>query len=198
MYILIDNYDSFVYNIAAYFEKLGVDIIVKSVDDITIQEIESLNVSGIILSPGPGNPSKYVALLNIIDVFKGKIPILGICLGHQVIGYYFGFNIIKGNKPMHGKISWIQNNGKSLFKGLPKNFKVTRYHSLVIDNTIDSIPFEVDALSEDGVIMAITHNKFPIYGIQFHPEAVLTEYGYDVIRNYISICDTWRDRNENN
>jgi anthranilate synthase/aminodeoxychorismate synthase-like glutamine amidotransferase len=198
MFFLLDNNDSFVYNLSAYFQELGQEILVKRPHEITLSEIEKMDFEGIILSPGPGRPSEAVLSLQIIEKMKGKIPILGVCLGHQAIGYYFGARVEKGNKPMHGKLTYISHKGKRLFQGLPEKFKVTRYHSLVVypENILSA--FYIDALSEDGAVMSISHKEFPIYGVQFHPEAVLTEYGHALIDNFIKICSEWREEYENN
>ena len=198
MFLLLDNYDSFVYNLGAYFQELGQEIVVKCPNEISVAEIEIMDLEGIIISPGPGRPNEAVRALEIIDNFKGKIPILGVCLGHQAIGYYFGADVKKGFRPMHGKLSLVTNNGKALFAGLPREFKVTRYHSLEVfpDNIIAD--FDVDATSQDGVVMAISHKQYPIYGIQYHPEAILTEYGYELLGNFIQICKKWRNSYETN
>ncbi|WP_312650068.1 anthranilate synthase component II [Aminipila sp.] len=195
-YYMIDNNDSFVYNLAAYFEKLGQEIIVENVDSADIAKINDKKYSGLIISPGPGTPKQAIFSQKLIEVYTGKIPILGVCLGHQVIGHCFGADVCKGNRPMHGKISIIQNRGQRLFLNLPNSFNVTRYHSLIIDSKTLTPEFIIDAETEDGVIMAISHRKYPIYGLQFHPEALLTEYGYEIIENFIDICKAWEDRND--
>ncbi len=189
MFFLLDNYDSFVYNLYAYFNELGQEVIVKRPNEVSLSEIEMMNVKGIIISPGPGHPKDAVFALELIERFKGKIPIFGVCLGHQTIGHYFNLEVKKGASPMHGKVTPITNNGKNLFKELPNKFKVTRYHSLVVNLDENNKDFEIDALSEDGSIMAITHKEYPIYGVQFHPEAILTEYGYQILDNFIKICE---------
>lgn len=198
MFFLLDNYDSFVYNLYAYFQELGQEILVKRSNEISILEIEKMDLEGIIISPGPGRPSESLLSLQIIDNFKEKIPILGVCLGHQAIGYYFGADVKKGIKPMHGKLTLITNDGKALFKGFPSQIKVTRYHSLTVypENILSD--FDINAFSEDGAVMAISHKKHPIYGVQFHPEAILTEHGHQLLSNFIQICKKWRNSNENN
>lgn len=196
-YYMIDNNDSFVYNLAAYFLKLGQDIIVENIDSAEITKINDKKYSGIIISPGPGTPQQAILSQKIIERYAGKIPILGVCLGHQVIGHCFGADVCKGKRPMHGKISVIQNRGERLFLNLPNSFKVTRYHSLIIDTKTLIPEFIIDAETEDGNIMAISHKKHPIYGLQFHPEALLTEYGYEIIENFIDICRDWENRNDN-
>ena len=179
MYIMIDNYDSFVYNLIAYIRELGREIMPVRNDQIDFKQIEKLyndgSLEGIIISPGPKNPKDCGLSGEIIRNYKGKIPILGVCLGHQIIGYEFGAVIDKGEKPMHGKISTISNNGEGIFTDLPSEYDVTRYHSLTVKEENFLTCLNIDARSKDGVIMAISHIKHPIYGVQFHPEAVLTK-----------------------
>lgn len=198
MFFLLDNNDSFVYNLYAYFQELGQEILVKQSNEISLLELEKMDLEGIIISPGPGHPSKSLLSLQIIDNFKGKIPILGVCLGHQAIGYYFGAEVKKGVKPMHGKLTLLTNDGQALFKDLPRQLKVTRYHSLTVYPKNILSDFDINAFSEDGAVMAISHKKHPIYGVQFHPEAIMTEHGYQLLDNFIKICKKWRDNNENN
>ena len=196
MFIMIDNYDSFVYNLSAYFQELGQDIKVIRNDKVTINELKKIeDLSGIIISPGPGNPKDGGISEEVIKYFCNKIPILGVCLGHQIIGQSFGAKVCCGTTPIHGKVTEIENNGKGIFNKLPKHYNVTRYHSLVVDKT--SLPSElnIDAISSDGAIMAISHCKYPVYGIQFHPEAVLTENGHEILNNFIKICQQWRYKN---
>ena len=170
MFLMIDNYDSFVFNLLRYFKELNEDIKIKRNDKITIEEIKRLNPEGIIISPGPKAPKDMKECLNIIEEFKGKIPILGVCLGHQCIGYSFGSKIKKGDFPVHGKVN---------------NINVTRYHSLVVDKNSLGEELEITALSDDGVVMGIRHKDYCIEGVQFHPEAVLTEYGHEMLKNFI-------------
>jgi para-aminobenzoate synthetase component 2 len=188
MLLMIDNYDSFVYNLVRYFEEIGECVEVVRNDKINIDLISRNKYLGIIISPGPKNPKEAGLSLDIIDKFKGKVPILGICLGHQCIGHYFGGKIIKGEKPMHGKISEITHDNKGLFYGVKNPLKVTRYHSLIIDK--ENIPKELEITAEtsDKVIMGIKHSRLPIYGVQFHPEAELTEDGHKILENFISEC----------
>ena len=171
MYLMIDNYDSFVYNLKAYFEELGREIVVKRSDQITVDEIEKMQPQGIILSPGPKRPWDAEVCVQTVERLQGKIPILGVCLGHQVLGHCCGATVKKGERPMHGKVTEITNMGTGVFEGLPKKFKVTRYHSLIVKE--DSIPtdYNVDAVSEDGAVMGLSHKILPLYGVQFHPEA---------------------------
>lgn len=187
MLLMIDNYDSFVYNLVRYFEELGEEIVIYRNDKITLKEIENMNIDGIVISPGPKSPKEAGLSLDIIDKFKGKIPILGICLGHQCIGHYFNAVIKKGSEPVHGKIFNITHNKKDIFKGVKNPLKVTRYHSLIVDK--ENFPVDLDIISEteDNIIMGIKHKKYPIYGVQFHPEAEMTEEGHKILNNFINI-----------
>lgn len=191
MYIMIDNYDSFVYNLKAYFEELGREILVKRSDEITIEEIEKLNPEGIIISPGPKRPWDAALSMEAVKKYEGKVPILGVCLGHQIIGHLSGATVEKGARPMHGKVTAIKNRGTGLFYNLPEQFKVTRYHSLIVKGETLPSDYQVDAMSEDGVVMAISNEKKRIYGVQFHPEAVLTEYGHELLLNFCNICEAY-------
>lgn len=188
MILMIDNYDSFTYNLVRYFEELNEKVIVYRNDKINNKIINELKPSGIVISPGPKAPKDAKEVLDIIDSFKGEVPILGICLGHQCIGEYFKGNIVKGSKPVHGKISKITNTGEGIFKGLPNQFNVTRYHSLIIDKDTFPKELKITAETDDGVIMGIEHRDMKIYGVQYHPEAVLTEEGHSLLNNFIKIC----------
>ncbi|CUQ08949.1 anthranilate synthase component II [Clostridium baratii] len=188
MILMIDNYDSFTYNLVRYFEELNEKVIVYRNDKINNKIINELKPSGIVISPGPKAPKDAKEVLDIIDSFKGKVPILGICLGHQCIGEYFKGNIVKGSKPVHGKISKLTNTGEGIFKGLPSAFNVTRYHSLIIDKETFPKELKITAQTDDGVIMGIEHRHMKIYGVQYHPEAVLTEEGHSLLNNFIKIC----------
>ena len=192
MLLMIDNYDSFVYNLVRYFKELDEEIIIYRNDKITIDEIENKNITGIVISPGPKDPKQAGISLEILERFKGKLPILGICLGHQCIGHYFGGKIVKGKIPMHGKISEVVHNNQHIFKGVKNPFKVTRYHSLEIEKC--SIPAELEIIcqTEDNVIMAVKHKDYPIYGVQFHPEAELTEDGHKILKNFINIVNNYK------
>jgi len=191
MYYMIDNYDSFVYNLSAYIKELGHEIIVRRADHVSLQEIEDLQPEGIIISPGPKRPADAVVSHQILKAFQNRIPILGVCLGHQVIGQFYGALTNKGNRPMHGKVTEIKHDGTGIFAGLPEIYKVTRYHSLVVreENLPDVL--RVTARTLDGVVMGIEHRDMPVYGVQFHPEAVLTEYGHEILQNFCDICEEW-------
>lgn len=186
---MIDNYDSFVYNLKAYFEELGREILVKRSDEITLDEIEDLKPEGIILSPGPKRPRDAALCVETVRRFQKRIPILGVCLGHQVLGYCSGATVEKGEQPMHGKVTEVHHKGTGLFAGLPEKYHVTRYHSLIVRQ--DTLPedYEVDCISEDGAVMGISQKEHMLYGVQFHPEAVLTEYGHELLENFCKIAE---------
>ncbi|MFD3158304.1 anthranilate synthase component II [Haloimpatiens sp. FM7330] len=188
MFLMIDNYDSFVYNLVRYLQELEQEVLVYRNDKITLEEIEKINPEGIIISPGPKSPKDANICLDVINKFKGCIPILGICLGHQCIGNYFGGKIIRGKEPVHGKVSFINHDGKGIFKELKNPLRVTRYHSLIIKR--ESLPKElvVTAQTDEGVIMGVRHKKYFIEGVQFHPEAELTECGHAMLKNFIDKC----------
>ena len=189
MILLIDNYDSFSYNLYQLIGSVYPDIRVIRNDDCTVDEIEAMQPAALILSPGPGRPEDAGICIPAIRYFAGKLPILGVCLGHQVLGHCCGATVKKVERPMHGKVTEITNMGTGVFEGLPKKFKVTRYHSLIVKE--DSIPadYHVDAVSEDGAVMGLSHKTLPLYGVQFHPEAVLTEYGHELLENFCRIAD---------
>ena len=185
MLLMIDNYDSFTYNLVQYFSELGQEVIVKRNDKISLKEITDLNPEFLVLSPGPCTPNEAGLSLDIVNNFKGKIPILGVCLGHQTIGQAFGGKITHAKTIMHGKTSDIHHTNKGVFKGLSNSFTATRYHSLVIDR--ESLPdcFEITAWTDDEEIMGIRHKELFIEGVQFHPESILSEHGHDLLRNFI-------------
>lgn len=198
MLLMIDNYDSFVFNLVRYIEELGEEVLIYRNDKISVEEIKKLNIDGIIISPGPKSPKDAGISLDILNNFKGVKPILGICLGHQCIGYYFNNKVIKGREPVHGKISYINHNGKDLFKGVKNPLRVTRYHSLIIDNdnlNNDNLnnDIEVTSYTEDNIIMGVRHKTYPIYGVQFHPEAEMTEEGHKILENFINITKEFKE-----
>ena len=197
MYLMIDNYDSFVYNLNAYIDELNEEVMVIRNDKLTIKEIAKMkNLRGIIISPGPKSPKDCGICTEVVRKFSGKIPILGVCLGHQIIGYEFGATVEKGEKPMHGKVSKIFHNKSNLFKNLESPYVVTRYHSLVIKEETIPEGLTVDARSEDDAVMAISHKEYPVYGVQFHPEAVLTQYGHEILKNFIDLSEEWWNNHE--
>ena len=185
MILMIDNYDSFTYNLVQYMGELGADIRVERNDRISIDEIESLVPKKIVISPGPCTPAKAGISVEVIKYFSGKVPVLGVCLGHQSVGAAFGGEIIKAGKLMHGKTSEVRHDGKTLFKGLPNPFTATRYHSLVLNRKTLPDCFEITAESDDNEIMGIRHKELPVEGVQFHPESILTPDGKDLLKNFI-------------
>ncbi len=185
MILMIDNYDSFTYNIVQYMGELGADMQVERNDQISIEEIEALNPKKIVISPGPCTPDKAGVSVAVIQHFAGKVPLLGVCLGHQSVGAAFGGEIIKAGKLMHGKTSEVRHDGKTLFKDLPNPFTATRYHSLVLNRKTLPDCFEISAESDDNEIMGIRHKDLPIEGVQFHPESILTPNGKDLLKNFI-------------
>lgn len=185
MILMIDNYDSFTYNLVQYMGELGADIRVERNDHISIDEIESLAPKKIVISPGPCTPAKAGISVEVIKYFSGKVPVLGVCLGHQSVGAAFGGEIIKAGKLMHGKTSEVRHDGKTLFKDLPNPFTATRYHSLVLNRKTLPDCFEITAESDDNEIMGIRHKELPVEGVQFHPESILTPNGKDLLKNFI-------------
>ena len=183
--LMIDNYDSFTYNLVQYLENLGAEVVVKRNDETTIDEIRRLKPKGIVISPGPCTPKEAGISVDVIREFYRSVPILGVCLGHQSIGYAFGGKIIRAKRLMHGKVSEITHTGEGIFKGIPSPFRAVRYHSLAVDK--NSLPefLKVTAWSEDGEVMGIQHKELPLFGVQFHPESVLSEYGMEMLRNFL-------------
>jgi anthranilate synthase component II len=185
MLLMIDNYDSFTYNLVQYFAELGAEVAVYRNDEISLQQIEALKPQHIVVSPGPCTPNEAGISVAAIKHFAGKIPVLGVCLGHQSIGQAFGGKIIHAKQLMHGKTSPIFHNNTSVFHGLPSPFTATRYHSLVIEK--ESLPdcLEITAWTEDGEIMGVRHRTLAVEGVQFHPESILTEHGHDMLKNFL-------------
>jgi len=185
--LVIDNYDSFTYNLVQMIGINNCQLIVKRNDEISISEIERLNPDKILISPGPGKPEDSKVSLEIIKQLGNKIPILGVCLGHQAIGISYNGNVLRAKELMHGKTSKINHNGKSIFKNIPQNFDATRYHSLVIEKESLPTELEITATSEDGTIMGVKHKEYPVEGIQFHPESILTGEGKNIINNWLAL-----------
>lgn len=185
MILVIDNYDSFTYNLVQYLGELGEEVKVTRNDEITIQEIEQLAPDHILISPGPCTPNEAGISLALLQHFKGIIPIFGVCLGHQAIGQAFGGNVIRAERLMHGKTSPIHHNGTSVFEGLESPFTATRYHSLIVER--ESLPdcLEITAETAEGEIMALRHKEYPIEGVQFHPESIITDHGHTMLRNFL-------------
>ncbi|MFZ0911219.1 MAG: aminodeoxychorismate/anthranilate synthase component II [Candidatus Acidiferrales bacterium] len=187
MILLLDNYDSFTYNLAQYLGQMGQTLLVRRNDQITLDEIADLAPERIVISPGPGTPKQAGISIPIVERFAGKIPILGVCLGHQAIGDAFGGRVIRAKKIMHGKTSEIHHDGKTIFRDLPQDFPATRYHSLIVERESLPAELEISAETEDGTIMGLRHRKLKIEGVQFHPESVLTDAGYRLLQNFLSV-----------
>src|SRR4051812_11712500 len=188
MLLLIDNYDSFVHNLARYFERLGRPTQVIRNDAIDVKQARALNPAAIILSPGPCTPREAGVSLDLVRELHGEVPMLGVCLGHQVIAEAFGAQIVPAPVPVHGQASEIRHDGSSLFHGLPSTFRVGRYHSLVAQSASLRKPLRPTAWTAEGVVMAFEHQQFPVYGVQFHPESILTEYGYEMLANFLRLA----------
>jgi len=185
MILLLDNYDSFVYNLARYVRELGESPVVVRHDAVTVDEVAAMAPSHIIISPGPCSPTEAGISTEVVRRLGSAIPILGVCLGHQCIGAAYGGEIVRAGQPMHGKTSLIHHRGSGIFRGLPTPFRATRYHSLVISPASVPAELEILATSEDGEIMAVQHRRDPVYGLQFHPESVLTEHGYRLVDHFL-------------
>ena len=186
MLLMIDNYDSFTYNLVQYLGELGEEVKVIRNDELSVDEIEALGARRIVLSPGPCTPNEAGVSLEVIKRFAGRTPILGVCLGHQAIGQAFGGRIVHAKQLMHGKVSRIHHQGAGVFKGLPTPYDATRYHSLAIDRATCPADLEVTAWTEDGEIMGVRHRSLDVEGVQFHPESILTEHGHALLENFIS------------
>ena len=187
MILMIDNYDSFTYNLVQYLGEMGEELQIYRNDKITVQEIEALKPDRIVVSPGPCSPKEAGISVDVIKHFTGKVPILGVCLGHQSIGYAFGGNIIRADRLMHGKTSMIQHDGKGVFSELPNPFEATRYHSLVIERASMPSCLEISAETDIGEIMGVRHKEFAVEGVQFHPESILTQNGKHLLRNFLGM-----------
>lgn len=187
MLLMLDNYDSFTYNLVQYFGELGEDVQVRRNDEVSVADIEAMKPQRICVSPGPCSPAEAGISVELIKHFAGKIPILGVCLGHQAIGAAYGGDIVRAQQIMHGKVSPITHTGTDVFSGLPSPFIVTRYHSLAVKR--DTLPacLEITAQTEDGEIMGLRHTTLPVYGVQFHPESILSEHGHALLQNFLNI-----------
>ncbi len=188
MLLIIDNYDSFTYNLVQYLGELGAEMKVCRNDEVTVDEIErELKPEKIMISPGPGTPDDAGITLEVIGRFAEKLPILGVCLGHQAIGQHFGGKVVRAPEPVHGKPVDVLNDGKTIFEGIPPSFKAGRYHSLIVDRNDLPDELEISAESPEGLIMAMRHRRLPVEGVQFHPESILTEHGKTLLRNFLNI-----------
>ena len=187
MILLIDNYDSFTFNLAQYLGQMGENVEIRRNDQITLDEIEELQPERIIISPGPCTPKEAGISVPLIQRFAGKIPILGVCLGHQAIGAAFGGRVVRAKKIMHGKTSEIKHDSKTIFRGLPQPFVATRYHSLIVDRKSLPRALEISAETYDGIIMGLRHRKLRVEAVQFHPKSVLTDAGFQLLKNFLTI-----------
>ncbi len=185
MILLIDNYDSFTYNLYQYLCQLGAEVVVKRNDEIDIPGIEAMAPEKIVVSPGPSSPPQAGISNEVIRHFSPKIPVLGVCLGHQCMGYVYGGEVVRAKSVMHGKASLIEHTGKGVFKGLPRSFSAIRYHSLAVRRATLPDCLEVTAWTDDGEIMGLKHREYPVEGVQFHPESFMSEYGKDILRNFL-------------
>lgn len=188
MILMIDNYDSFTYNLVHYLGELGEKVLVFRNDKITIEDAGKLNPDMVVISPGPCTPKEAGISVDLIKEFAGRIPILGVCLGHQSIGYAFGGNIVRAKRLLHGKTSQIYHDGKSIYEGVPMPFEATRYHSLLVEGSSLPDELEMTAWTDEDEIMGIRHKEYLIEGVQFHPESILTKHGKDLLRNFIRIA----------
>jgi anthranilate synthase component 2 len=186
MLLMIDNYDSFTYNLVQYLGELGQEVRVVRNDEMTLPQIEALGAERIVLSPGPCTPNEAGVSLELIKRMAGRVPILGVCLGHQAIGQAFGGRIVHAKTLMHGKVSAIHHGGKGVFAGLPSPYNATRYHSLAIERATCPAELEITAWTDDGEIMGVRHRSLPVEGVQFHPESILTEHGHSLLRNFLT------------
>ncbi len=188
MYLLIDNYDSFTYNLVHRLGELGAQVTVVRNDAITVQDALASGAEGIILSPGPCDPDRAGICLPLVKAAAGRLPLLGVCLGHQALGQAMGGRVVRGPAPMHGKVSWIHHHGTDLFRGLLNPFPATRYHSLIVAQEGLPACFQITAETDDGLIMGIRHRDFPLYGVQFHPESIETAEGHKLLANFLALA----------
>ena len=188
MLLLIDNYDSFTYNLFHYLGQLGAEVVVKRNDELSAEDALAMRPEAIVLSPGPCTPNEAGICLSLIEKANGNVPILGVCLGHQSIGQIYGGKIVRAPEPMHGKVSRIHHTGKSVFRGLNNDFQATRYHSLTIAPESMPAALEITATSDDGVIQGVMHKTHPVHGVQFHPESIASENGHALLQNFLTIA----------
>ena len=186
--LVVDNYDSFVYNLVQYLGQLGVDPVVRRNDALDLAAVETLGPSGIVISPGPGRPEGAGISVALVKAFAGRYPILGVCLGHQSIGYAFGAGVVRAPELVHGKTSQLSHDGRGIFDGLPDPLTAARYHSLVVERATLGDELEVSVWADDGTVMGIRHKRLPVDGVQFHPEAILTAGGHRLLANWLAAC----------
>ncbi len=184
--LVIDNYDSFVYNLVQYLGELGAEPLVHRHDELTIEEITALEPDAVLISPGPGTPDDAGVSNEVIRTFGGKVPVLGVCLGHQCIGQVYGAEVVRAPRVMHGKTSLIRHQGSGVFAGLPDPLEATRYHSLIVDRASVPACLEITAETDDGIVMGLRHRELGVEGVQFHPESILTVGGHDLLRNFLA------------
>ncbi len=194
MFLVIDNYDSFVHNLARYVALCGAEYDIYRNDKITIDDIKNMQPEGVILSPGPCTPGEAGICIDAVKAFAETIPILGVCLGHQAIGEAYGCKTTQSDKPIHGKSSVITHNSKGIFQDIPSPLEVGRYHSLITTETHDYADLEITARLKDNTVMAMQHKKYPVYGVQFHPESILTQGGLQIMQNFVQISKEWNKR----
>ncbi|TMD49536.1 MAG: aminodeoxychorismate/anthranilate synthase component II [Chloroflexi bacterium] len=190
--LVIDNYDSFTYNLVQYLGELGEDVMVRRNDEITLAEIAPLSPVAVVLSPGPGTPSDAGICKELLVELGPTLPVLGVCLGHQCLGEAFGGTVRRASQVMHGKVSRVTHAEQSVFRGIPSPFAATRYHSLVVDRENLPADLEVTAWTDDGTVMGLRHRQYPLAGVQFHPEAILTEHGHELLANFLQDARAWR------
>jgi anthranilate synthase/aminodeoxychorismate synthase-like glutamine amidotransferase len=195
MLLIIDNYDSFTYNLVQYFGELGADPVVKRNDEITVAEIGKMRPEAIVISPGPCTPKEAGISNDVIREIGPKLPVLGVCLGHQCIGHVFGADVVRAGRLMHGKTSPILHDDDGVFAGLPSPFDATRYHSLIIDPPTVPDSLVVNARTAEGEIMGVRHKEFPIHGVQFHPESILTRHGKELLKNFLTLSKSFHAKN---
>jgi para-aminobenzoate synthetase component II len=186
--LVVDNYDSFVYNLVQYLGQLGADPLVRRNDALSLDEVANLDICGIVISPGPGRPEAAGISVPLVQAFAGRVPVLGVCLGHQSIGCAFGADVVRAPELLHGKTSLISHDGQGIFAGLPDPLTATRYHSLVVERSSLGAELEISAWAEDGTVMALRHKRFQVDGVQFHPESVLTDGGHRLLANWLASC----------
>lgn len=196
MYVLIDNYDSFTYNLYHYLGEIGAETEVYRNDEITVDELKAKKPEGIILSPGPKTPNEAGICMEIIEKLGHTVPILGVCLGHQSIGQVYGGQVTRAPYLMHGKVSKIKHDDKTIFNGFKNPFDATRYHSLIVERATLPNCLEITSETEDGIIMGLSHKEYPVHGVQFHPESIASEHGHDLLKNFITLANHHNDGNK--